>query len=313
MLLKWRLKIRNFLKKHRNLILLIITIWIIILIINYILGHQKETPTLNTTYTPHEVLVKSDYKVPEKLQTPIEDLVDNYINKCNDKDFSGAYELLTDDCKKYVFEDSLETFEKYASSLFKTKKRYSIQNYSNYGGYYIYNLKVIDDIIKTGLTGQEYAYYEEKIAIKENGDKLQLCVNNYMGYEEPKRVGEDDNIKIRIESRIRYYGYETYGVKITNKTNDYLVLYDSLVGQEVFLEVGDESRMPSKVNSTIVLEPNETRTFNMTFTKYYDENTQDSAIIFNKIRIMENYTGKEQSEEEELNKSKKTYSMSIPM
>lgn len=313
MLLKWRLKIRNFFKKHRNLILIIFIVWAVVLIINYLIGHQKQTPTLNTTYTPHEVVVKSDYEVPEKLQTPIEDVIDDYINKCNNKDFARAYELLTDDCKKYAFEDSLETFEGYASSLFKTKKRYTIQNYSNYGGYYIYNLKLIDDIIKTGLTGQDYAYYEEKIAIKENGNKLQLCVNNYMGYEEPKRVGEDDNIKIRIENRIRYYGYEIYSVRITNKTNDYLVLYDSLVGDEVYLEVGSEHRMPSRVSSTIALAPNETRTFNITFTKYYDENTEDSGIIFNKIRIMENYTGDEQTEEEELNKSKNIYSMNIPM
>lgn len=313
MLLKWRLKIRNFFKKHRNLILIILMVWAVVLIINYLIGHQKQTPTLNTTYNPHEVVVKSDYQVPEKLQTPIEDVIDNYINKCNNQDFAGAYELLTDDCKKYAFEDSLETFEGYASSLFKTTKRYTIQNYSNYGGYYIYNLKLIDDIIKTGLTGQDYVYYEEKIAIKENGDKLQLCVNNYMGYEEPKRVGEDDNVKIRIESRIRYYGYEIYSVRITNKTNDYIVLYDSLVGDEVYLEVGAEQRMPSRVNSTIALAPNETRTFNMTFTKYYDENTEDSGIIFNKIRIMEDYTGNEQTEEEELNKSKNIYSMNIPM
>lgn len=313
MLLKWRLQIRNFFKKHKTKIFFVLIVWVVILVINYMLGHKKEVPTLNTTYTPHDVLLKSDYDVPEKLQNPIEDLIDDYINKCNNKDFSGAFELLADDCKRNVFEDSEEQFIKYASSIFKTKKRYSIQNYSNYGKKYIYNLKIIDDIIKTGLTGQEYAYYEEKIAIKENGDKLQLCVNDYMDYEELKKVAEDDNIKIRIEDRITYYEHETYTVRITNKTNKYLVLYDSLVGNELYLEIGNENRMPSKVSSTIALIPGETKTFQITFSKYYDEQTKDSGITFNKIRIMENYTGKEKSEEEELNKSEKTYSMGVPI
>lgn len=313
MFLKWRLKIRNFFKKHKTKIFFILIAWAVILVINYMLGHKKEVPVLNTTYTPHDVLLKSDYDVPKELQNPIENLIDDYINKCNNKDYSGAFALLTDDCKKNVFKDSEEQFIAYASSIFKTKKRYSIQNYSNYGQKYIYNLKIIDDIIKTGLTQQEYVYYEEKIAIKENGDKLQLCVNDYMNYEELKKVAEDDNIKIRIEERITYYEYEIYTVRITNKTNKHLVLCDSLVGNELYLEMGSENRMPSKVSSTIALIPNETKTFQITFSKYYDEQTEDSGINFNKIRIMNNYTGEEQSEEEELNKSEKTYSMSVPI
>lgn len=313
MFLKWRLKIRNFIKKHKGKIFFIFIVWITILAINYLLGHKKETPVLNTTYTPHDVLLKSDYDVPKELQTPVEDLIYDYINKCNNKNFSEAFVLLTEDCKKNVFQDSEENFETYASSIFKTPKRYSIQNYSNYGGNYIYNLKLIDDIIKTGLTNQEYAYYEEKIAIKQNGDKLQLCVNDYMGYDELKKVVEDDNIKIRIEERIKYYGYEIYTVRLTNKTNKDIVLFDSLVGNEIYLETGTDNRMPSKVNSTINLEPNETRTFQITFSKYYDEETEDNSIYFNKIRIMDNYTGKEETEEEELNKSEKTYSMGVPI
>ena len=313
MLLKWRLQIRNFIKKHKNMIFFIIIVWVAILIINYLLGHRKQPEVLNTTYTPHEVVVKSDYNVPEKLQNPIEDLIDDYINKCNSKDFSKAYELLTDDCKRYVFDDSFQEFERYASSIFKTKKRYSIQNYSNSGGYYIYNIKIIDDIITTGLTNQEYAYYEEKLTIKQNGDKLQLCVNNYIQNTEPKKVAEDDNVKIRIENKLQYYGYEIYSVRITNKTNKDIVMNDSLVGEEIFLETGSENRMPSKINATMVLEPNETRTFEITFQKYFDEQTEDNYINFNKIRIMNNYTGEEQSEEEEINKSDKIYSIGVPL
>jgi len=60
MLLKWRLQIRNFIKKHKNMIFFIIIVWVAILIINYLLGHRKQPEVLNTTYTPHEVVVKSD-------------------------------------------------------------------------------------------------------------------------------------------------------------------------------------------------------------------------------------------------------------
>lgn len=313
MLLKWRLKFRNFIKKNKNKIFFVVIIWLIVIAINFLLGHSKKEPVLNTTYTPHEVVVKSDYEVPNKLKNPIEDLIDDYVTKCNNKEFSKAYALLTDDCKKNVFGDSEEKFAEYANLVFPHKKRYSIQNYSNHGDYYIYNIKIIDDIITTGLTGEEYAYYEEKIAIKQNGDKLQLCVNDYMGFEDLKKIAEDDYFKIRIENKIKYYGTEIYSIKITNKTEKTAVLFDSVVGNEIFLNTGSDNRAPIEVSSEIVLEPGETKTFKLTFQKYYDEGIQSVNLIFNKIRIMNEYTRKEESEEEELSKAEKVYSLSIPI
>ena len=288
MLLEMRLKIRNFFKKHRNTIIIIAIIWAIIIIINYFLGHRTQEVTLNVTYTPHEVLLTSSFEVPEKLQNPIEDLIDDYINKCINQDYSGAYALLTDSCKKYVFDDSEDNFKEYASAIFTGPKRYSIQDYSNYGQYYIYNVKIIDDIITTGLTGQEYAYYEEKMAVSQNGDKLQLCVNDYMGHSDLKKVGEDDNVKIRIESRDEYYGFEIYTVRITNKTDKNIVICDHIAEKELALLTETDSRDPMNISSEIYLIPEETRTFEITFLKYYDESKKADTISFNKIRIIVN-------------------------
>lgn len=314
MFLKWRLKIRNFFKKYKRVIFIVLIVWLVIIAINFFLGRRSETPMLNTTYNPHEVVLTSDTEVPEKLQTPIEDTIDDYINKCNNKDYSGAFELLTTDCKTHVFGDSLDNFTTYASSVFPNKKRYSIQNYSNFGQAYIYNVKLIDDIIATGLTNQSYAYYEEKFAVKEEDGKIKLNVNDYMGFNDLKKVAEDDYLKIREENKEEFYSFEIYSVKITNKTDKKIVLYDGIVGNELSLISGQDERNPINVKDTITLEPGETRTFEITFNKYYDESTKASEIAFNKIRIMtEQYTGTEETEEEELSKAERTYSITIPI
>ena len=314
MLLKWRLKIRNFFKKYKRVIFIVAIVWLIIIAINYLLGHKKEEITLNTTYNPHEVLLTSETDVPEKLKTPIEDTIDDYVNKCNNKDYSGAFELLTADCKTHVFGDSLENFTTYASSIFTNKKRYSIQNYSNYGQAYIYNIKLIDDIITTGLTNQSYAYYEEKMAIKEENGQIKLNVNDYMGYSELKRVAEDDYLKIRIESKEEFYSMEIYSIKITNKTDNKVVLYDGIVGNELSLISESDERTPINVKEAIILDPGETKTVEGTCNKYYDESTKASDIAFNKIRIMTSqYTGTEQTEEDELSKAEKTYSITVSL
>lgn len=313
MFLKWRLKIRNFFKKYRKVILIVIVVWAVIIAINYYLKNKKEPEVLNTTYTPHEVLLKSDTDVPEKLQTPIEDLIDDYVNKCNSKDYSGAFNLLTEECKTYVFNDSQDNFKEYVDEVFDNEKRYSIQNYSNYGDYYIYSIKIIDNIIKTGLTNQTYAYYEEKIAIKQDGNTLKMSVNDYIEHEDLKKIAEDDYLKIRIESREDYYNSQLYTIRITNKTDKEVVLYDGVASKELTIESENDSRDASTVSATMALVPGETKTFKVRFAKYYDEKTKATNITFNKVRIMNEYAGNEETEEEELSKAEKTYSISIPI
>lgn len=311
MFLKLRLKVRNFFKKHKNKIFIILVVWIIILAINYLLGHQKQKVVLNTTYAPHNVVLLSDSDVPEKLQNPIEDLIDDYINKCNNKDYKAAFELLTDDCRINAFNDSLENFTKYIDSIFAQKKRYSIQNYSNINEQYIYNLKLINDIITTGLTNESYAYYEEKIAIKKENDKLKLSVNDYMNSKELKNVAEDDYLKIRVESKKQYYDHETYTIKVTNKTDKTAIIFDGLVGEEIYLISETDRRSPTNADISLVLIPGETKTAKITFSKYYDETIPADHIIFNKIRLISDYTGNETTEEEQLNKAERVYSINV--
>ncbi len=313
MFTEFRLKIRKFFRKYKNIIVLVVVIWGIIFVINQVLKHQPPKEVLNTTFTPHSETLKSDSKVPEKLYEPIENVFYDYVLQCNLKNYDQAFALLSEECRNNAFDGKVENFKVYVDSLFDRQKRYSIQNYSNYGGFYIYNLRLIDDIITTGLTNQEYAFYEEKVALRQNGDKLEMFVDNYMGTDELKQAIEDDNVKIRIESRVKFYSYEIYTIRITNKTDKDVVLYDGIVGNEMYFTVGEEARIPASVDSTMWLIPGETKTFKVTLNKYYDESAKVSNVTFDKIRIMDNYTGEELTEEEETNKASKLYSISIPL
>ena len=311
MFLKLRLKVRNFFKKNKNKIFIVLVIWIIILAINYLLGHQKQKVVLNTTYAPHNVVLLSDSEVPENLQNPIEDLIDDYVNKCNKKDYKAAYELLTEECKTHAFNNSLEKFTKYIDSIFAQEKRYSIQNYSNISEQYIYNLKLLNDIITTGLTNESYAYYEEKIAIKKENGQLKLSVYDYMGSKELKNVAEDDYLKIRIESKEQYYDHEIYTVKATNKSDKTAIIFDGLAGEEIYLVSETDRRALLNADTSLVLIPGETKTAKLTFSKYYDETIPADQIIFNKIRLLTDYTGNEPTEEEQLNKAERVYSINV--
>ncbi len=314
MFLKIRLKINKFIRNNRGKILLVVIIFLIIMLINYFLGHRKKELELNTTYNPHEVLLSDTGEtVPEKLQEPIEKLIDNFINYCNEKDFESAYNLITDECKQNEFNNSIDEFKKYVEEVFPNKKIYSIQSYSNTENYYIYNVKILNDILASGLTDEEYYYYEEKYAIKQEGDNLKLNVANYMGKEDLKRVAEDDYVKIRIIQKLMYYSREIYKVKITNKTENIMVLADGYEGDEIMLNLGKQTRGVENNDLYMVLEPGETAEYDLYFGKYYDESSNTESIVFNKIRILNSYTGKNGTKQEEIENAIKLYCLEIPL
>ena len=65
MFTEFRLKIRKFFRKYKNIIVLVVVIWGIIFVINQVLKHQPQKEVLNTTFTPHSETIKSDSKVPD--------------------------------------------------------------------------------------------------------------------------------------------------------------------------------------------------------------------------------------------------------
>ena len=49
MFTEFRLKIRKFFRKYKNIIVLVVVIWGIIFVINQVLKHQPQKEVLNTT------------------------------------------------------------------------------------------------------------------------------------------------------------------------------------------------------------------------------------------------------------------------
>lgn len=132
-----------------------------------------------------------------------------------------------------------------------------------------------------------------------------------MGSKELKNVAEDDYLKIRIESKEQYYDHEIYTVKATNKSDKTAIIFDGLAGEEIYLVSETDRRALLNADTSLVLIPGETKTAKLTFSKYYDETIPADQIIFNKIRLLTDYTGNEPTEEEQLNKAERVYSINV--
>lgn len=312
-----RLKIRHWFKKYGKILFFIAIIWSIIFIINHFLQDYQVEPQPNTTYTPSVAVMDSTSEVPNKVQEVAENAVELYVDACNQGNYQKAYNMLSDACKKYEFEDSVESFQKHVLEKMPTPKKYSIQSYSNYEDYYIYQVKYFDDFLATGLTNTDYTYTTEKVVLTKNskGD-YEIAVGNFIEYKEINNVAENEYVKIDIKNKLVRYSTETYEVKFTNRTEDIIVIQDGYQEDEVALVLSGEYRGMENLNNTIVLQPEESITVYLGFMKFVDDGDESQSILFGNVRVLESYAGTDSTTEtksQEIDNAVAKFSMNIPV
>ena len=196
-----RLKFIHFIRKYRKIIFVIFVVWAIIFFINIYLRNRVVVPKPTTTYEPHASVIDSSSSTPRYMQDSIEDVIKEYIGYCNEGNYQKAFNMLSEDCRSYAFNNRVEEFMEHVLVKMPSPKKYSIQDYSNvkYGNtkIYIYEIKYTDDLLSTGLTNSTYSFTSEKIAFYENknGD-MQMNVGDYVYHTDVKSISENEYLKM---------------------------------------------------------------------------------------------------------------------
>ena len=312
-----RLKLRHWFRKNGKIVSIALIVFGIIFIINRYLMHVDARKGPETTYDPQVSIIDQGNSAPSKVQQTAETMIEEYVGYCNDGNYQKAFNMLSKDCQKYGFNDSIEEFASHVLKKMLTPKNYSIQDYSNYKGYYIYEVKYIDDILATGLTNQTYNYATEKISFKKNKDgSYDMLVGNFISYDKVNNISENDYIKIDVIDRIVNYSTETYKVKFTNRSDNTVVVTDNIGKGDIKLALSKEYRNNKNVNDTIILEPGESETHELLFPKFFDDGDISKSLLFDNIRAIENYKGEYGTEEEqqnEINNPLSEFSVEIPV
>lgn len=306
------LAIRAFFKKYWLYIVVIAVVWIAVILINNYLKNRPVEVVVENTYTPNIPIMNSGESVPENEQEDVNSVIDTFFNYCNNKDYRNAYNMLTDDCKEYMYGNSLESFTEYVDLIYTSKKIYNIQNYSNVDNVYIYDINILDDILSTGTTGG-YQTYTEKIALINENGIYKISNQGYIKKTTFTNVyGEDQNVKIDILYKNASYSREEYAVEIQNKTNGYIVIATGDLANEITLNLGDQKRAALDMrNNQIIIAPGQKAAVYLLFDKYYDDHKTPSEINFNLIRV---YGNDEETASQGLTENaNSSYSMNISL
>lgn len=310
-----RLKIRKFFKKYGKLIIIIIFALILVIIINRLLISNNAPDAPTTTYTPHTTVLDSSEDVPEEVADSFEVFIENYVKYCNNRDYVSAYNLISEDCKENFFGNSYNNFVNYVSEKFDGTKSYAIQSYSTANDKYIYSVKLYDNFLATGLTNQTYRYVEEKMAISYDEDgNIVFSVGNYMESQELQYQASNDYLVARVTKSVEKYSFIVYNLELTNRSNYTVVVQDGNTDDtEIYINIGDETRGCVEEETDIVLDPGETKNVAISFSKFYDSDSDVDGLVLNAVRVMENYTGDEETAQQEIDNAIYKASMTISM
>ena len=309
---KFTMTVRKIFKKYGKTVFIIFIVWLIIFLFNMYLRNRPKKLEANKTYNPDNPVIDYGGSVPNSQKQSVNETLDTYLNYCKNKDYDNAFNMLTNDCKAYLYNNDINEFKKYASNVFEKFNNYSyVQNYSNQDKVYIYEVTILNnDILSTGTTGG-YEKYQEKITIIEEDGVKKIANQGYITHEKLSREAEDDFMRVKVKCKDMSYSRVSYTIEVRNKTDKTIVIADYNAGKEVTLNIEGEYQLATNLAiQESIIKPGETKELEYIFDKFYDSKREDTQINFNYVRIIPDFDF-ELTLEQQKEQAYKIYSFNI--
>lgn len=155
--------IRLFNQNRRAVVVIIFIIALIIAIIQILNSDIKEKKeqslknnlnNINSSTNNSTTISKDNVSVitGETVKSNISDteIIKQFVEKCNKKDIEKAYNMLTDDCKSLMFQDTNKFKTGYIDRIFYIERLYTLENWFQNANLNTYYIKYIEDILATG-------------------------------------------------------------------------------------------------------------------------------------------------------------------
>lgn len=300
----------RYINQNRRKIILVIGIIAGIIIVIQLLNAFAESKLEKNAKVNNNVVKENTYQPNKTIltNTTIEEaqaeknteVIEEFVQYCNNGEIQKAYDLLTDECKEVLY-PTVDKFENnYHKKIFNGKKIYNIQSWMSTSDCYTYKIKYLDNVLSSGKYGSSDAI-EDYITIIEKENEVKLNINYYIKRQEINKKQEKGGIILNVIQKDIYMEYEQYVIKVTNNINEDILL-DSLETVDGIKLLGKNNveyqAFTNELSSYDMKVPSEnTKNITLKFSKEYNPQREVESIIFSNIILnAKEYKGKNSTE-----------------
>ena len=228
--------------------------------------------------------------VPKEALKTASEVIGEFFDFCNQGDIQGAYDLLTDDCKKQIY-SSVEIFEQaYYQDVFGGEQKiYSVENWIGD----TYKVSITENMLATGKSNNGYSK-QDYMTVKEIDGEYKLNINNYIGHQEINKMTDDkdNNIVVDVLCKDIYMDRVEYTIKVTNNNDTAITLDGRSNVESLYLESNRGGHYPAYTHELtdpmLNLGQGETKELTIKFYCSYNSTTNIDEIVFSDVIIYEN-------------------------
>lgn len=298
-------------------ILIIVSIIIGVRLLNYVykITSEKKVKIQENTVgsidyedSGYSIMTQTELSQTNKQEN--NDIIDEFINYCNNKEVEKAYDMLTDECKELLYPDINAFFNNYCNSIFKNKKSYTKELWFSENRMATYKMSIVEDALSTGKVKTNKAVEDYYTIVKVDKQK-KINISNYVGRKEQKKTIQHEDLKIELLYTDSYIDYEINTFKITNYSDKIIALDSKETTKGTYLEGTKNTKyysyshemelnipsdtvqsqentqednakikeynLPTKI---ITVEPNTSKVITIKFNKLYNPDREIKSIVF---------------------------------
>ena len=280
--------------RWKILITAIIIVFVIALIytINSVLKNVQE-PVIRPQATvpdlskPTESVITGE-EITEEEAEENSNLIKQFVEYCNQKDYQNAYDLLSQDCKEQIFRDLNSFASDYVDEIFDTEKTYTLELwFTSTGGYTYRVLYINDNILSSGTVDTTNNKEDYITVVEENEGQYKLNISNFIYKDTINKTQSISNIDITINSVNKYRSYETYSITVKNSTDKTILLCPGTNGNDICLMDTNDVEYNSIINEVpmvnLEIAPGAQKTMIIRFYKMYNLYRTIDRIAFKNI------------------------------
>ena len=313
--------LRYWSQNKRKTLITIAVIALVIIIIqiaNTMIREQNKKKNNNQTEgnvvasditKPNESII-TDTKLTEKETKENSEVIEQFVELCNQKKTEEAYNMLSDECKAELYPTKELFVSNYINQIFQSQVNYELQLWYKDSNCYTYRITYNKgNLLQTGGQGATGNFLDYITLIKHNGE-YKLNINKFVRKEQLSRQGNNSGITIDANSKSIYIDYEIYHMTVQNNTSKTILLNDGTNANDFSLIGRNNSTFSSVISelpvSSLTLEAQYKKTIDIKFNKIYM-----TASKLEYMQMTNIYLDKEQYDTKQENPEKVTIRINL--